>query len=111
MKAFQDRQEVENLTKEQAFEVIVEARDRLVVVSTPFTGLDGQIHQQAYGLDDQGDYLYAAITNYNRLFLADWEDDGTSTVEKVRAFLLEPEEDWLGSDGEIRFDLCPWAVE
>jgi hypothetical protein len=89
---------------EHAREVLREARRMLVIQ------LQSQENHE-HMLDDCGDYLYAATENWNRLFSAYWENDGDETafVRAVREFLKESPTEWLGCDGEIRYDL--WSDE
>jgi hypothetical protein len=56
--------------------------------------------------DDGGDYMYAATENFHRLYLACWE---ANPIQGVKDFLLEHPDEWLGCDGDIRFDL--WSDE
>lgn len=57
--------------------------------------------------DDCGDYVYAATDCWARLLACYQACDGAEGpfVEAVKAFLLEPATEWLGSDGDVRFEL------
>jgi hypothetical protein len=102
---FHSKEEVEGLTIDRAMEVLAAARRKLV---------DELLSQESHPhmLDDCGDYLAAATDNWTRLFNAYFLNDGDemAVVQAVQAFLSEPEEEWGGSDGEIRFNLLPFAV-
>jgi hypothetical protein len=90
------RTTIENLTDEEARAVLDAASFKVAEMTATYG---------AYGLDDRGDYLAAAIDNYHRLFHAYWDNDGDSKafVTEVKNFLSEPVNEWGGSDGEIRF--------
>jgi hypothetical protein len=98
MKAFKSLQDVEKLIEPQALGII---RLAMKFLERQFD------YEGAYALDDGGDYLYAALENYNRLFHVYWDNDGDSTavLEGVKAFLREPLSEWLGCDGDLRFIL------
>lgn len=94
--------DVKGLTEAQARAVIDFARDRVqsILVSAP-----------SHALDDEGDYLAAAIDNYHYLFHCYWDNDGAYVfVEEIRDWLMRSPDTWGGSDGEIRFELCPFAA-
>jgi hypothetical protein len=97
MRKFNSFEEVDSLTDAEALEII----------ERQFELLKGLGEHGAVGLDDHGDYLYAAITNYATLFDAYWYNDGQNPqfLDAVKAWLREPFDEWLGSDGEVRFEL------
>lgn len=103
MRKFASKEDVQSLTDDEAVEIVTMARDILVQQTAPYD--DGAT--RSVGLDDSGDYIFAAVTNYHRLFMAYWEHDGQnpSFIEAVKNFLLEDVTEWLGSDGEVRYDL------
>lgn len=113
IRVFNTREEVETLDEAGAEAVVRNAYDCL-------RGVVEGCHA-VIGLDDTGDYLAAAIDNYFLLFHAYWDHDGTDFVDAVKRFLLTSPNDhdndgsfefpWGGSDGEIRFTLCPWWEE
>lgn len=95
MRQFDSIAEVDSLTHDEALEILQMAADTLQQVMS----------HGPYGLDDQGDYLNAAIENYHYLFNAYWANDGDPQAlhDAVVKWLKDPE--WGGSDGEIRHDL------
>lgn len=94
--------EVEELTLEQAAEVIRMARRCLAEHL-----LCQETHEHMD--DDCGDYLAAATWNWNRLFHLYWDNDGDEQVvlEGVKDFLRQHPLDWEATDGEIRYSLFP----
>jgi hypothetical protein len=96
---FQTREEIENLTHEQALEVLRAAR-RLLTLS-----LLGQEYHE-HMLDDCGDYLTAAVDNFNHLYHAYWDNDAVDFHIRVKEWLLDKDNEGLGgSDGEIRLEI------
>lgn len=99
MRTFATREEVESLTDEEAQEIVRMAHERLMSET-----MNGQL---TLALDDSGDYINAAVTNYHDLFDMYWNNDGdpTAFVAAVKKWLLMPTIEWNAIDGEIRFDL------
>lgn len=96
---FEARSEIENLTDEQAWEVMRAVRRALLMQL-----LHQEYHEHM--LDDCGDYLEAASFNWNHIWNEFFMNDGEGFTERVKKWLLnETGEGLLGSDGEIRFDL------
>lgn len=97
---FNSRDDITNLTPEQADLVLELARQNLA----------DQLYTQNehhHLLDDCGDYLYASTTIWSVLFNHYWENDGdpdifTQVVKDFLTFGLIPE---LACDGDIRFSL------
>lgn len=89
---------IDDLTDEEALSVLNAASHKVAEMNATYG---------AYGLDDRGDYLAAAIDNYHRLFHAYWDNDGQNPAfrEEVKAFLKEDPNEWGGSDGEVRFNV------
>lgn len=95
MRKFDSLAEVDSLTDDESLEIISMAWDTLKAVA------DGS----PYGLDDQGDYLTAAVDNYSMLVSLYIGNDGDPTAlhEGIVKWLHDP--NWGGCDGEVRFDL------
>lgn len=98
---FEDWESVENLTEDQAHQVIRAARRMLLEHL-----LSQELHEHM--LDDCGDYLAAATDGWGWLYGVYFNNDGESAtvIEEVKKFLKVDETYPLGgSDGEIRNDL------
>ena len=100
---FSSRKEIEELTWEQAMEVIRAARRMLL------TQLLYQEYHEHMG-DDCGDYLQAACENWHYLWTTYFDNDGDETivVNTIKDWLLNPDDPIYGlggCDGEIRYNL------
>jgi len=95
---FHTKADVEALEEDRALAIMRFARRALVLQL---------LHQEHHEhmTDDCGDYLFAALDNFRRIFdmIQDWGTQGIE--ERMKEWLLEGPEEWLGCDGEIRFDL------
>lgn len=97
---FYNKAQVANIDLETAFAVVRAAR-RMLLLNL----MHAELHEHV--TDDCGDYLKAATDNWHRLFhdLHDTDVLEEEVLRRVKEFLLEPASEWLGSDGEIRFEL------
>jgi hypothetical protein len=96
---FHTKEEIENLTDDQAMEVMRYVRRML---------LDQLLFQEYHEhmLDDCGDYLTAASDNWTWLHDAYFNNDGEGFTDFVINWLTNEKDYPLGgSDGEARFDL------
>lgn len=103
-----NRATIEKLTFGEACVILRTARRMLTLVL-----LDQEEHEHM--ADDCGDDLLAATENWVTLFEAysNTSGDDKAFTEEVKNFLLEPETNWGGCDGEIRMMLVEnddWAA-
>lgn len=84
--------------EKRAYEILDIARENLI------SHLVAQ-RDHPHLTDDCGDYLDAATETWTTLFYAGWNNDWVDFTAHVNNFLNVPSDDWLASDGEIRYDL------